>query len=76
MNLHSKAKLVDLLQSWLDDEQVADDLGGTDGIWQCSNSRRRNATLLADACEIVLRSAALQNELEQEISMNGKVSCQ
>lgn len=66
MNLHSKEKLVDVLQCWLDDEQVSDDLGGTDGIWQCTDSSQRNANLLADACEVVLKSAALQNTLNLE----------
>jgi len=66
MNLHSKAKLVDAIQKWLDDEQVQDDLGGTDGIWQCDKINQRNANLYADAVELAIRSMALQAALEDE----------
>ena len=66
MNLHSKAKLVDAIQKWLDDEQVQDDLVGTDGIWQCDKINQRNANLYADAVELAIRSMALQAALEDE----------
>jgi hypothetical protein len=68
MNAHSKAKLVYKIQKWLDDESVADDLGGNLGIWQCSDSRQRNANLYADAVEIAINGMALQSQLEQENS--------
>ena len=66
MKAENRAKLVNLLQDWFDDEFVADDLGGTDGIWQCTDTRQRNANLCADAVELVIKSMALQSQLETE----------
>ena len=66
MNLKSKVKLVDAIQEWLNDDEVSDDLGGTDGIWQCDKINQRNANLYADAVELAIRSMALQAALEDE----------
>jgi len=66
MKAESRAKLVNLLQGWLDDELVSDDLGGTDGIWQCNDTRQRNANLYADAVDLSIKAMALQSSLEQE----------
>lgn len=68
MNSHTKAKLIDKIQEWLDDETVAGDLGGTFGILQCTDTRQRNANLYADAIEVVIKSMSLQGELEREIN--------
>ena len=68
MNAYSRAKLVDKIQDWLDDETVADDLGGTQGILQCTNTKQRNANLYADAVEVAINAMTLQSELESENS--------
>lgn len=66
MDAYSRAKLVDKIQEWLDDENVADDLGGTSRIWQCTDIRQRNANLYADAVELAINSMTLQSQLEEE----------
>jgi len=68
MQTRTKAKLTEKLQEWLDDEEVGDDLGGTDGIWQDNTTAARNANVMADAVENVINAMALQSELEEELN--------
>ena len=67
MQPKTKAKLVDCIQKWLDDEVVSDDLGGNLGMWQDPTSARKNANLFADAVDLAIRSMALQAELEKTL---------
>jgi len=68
MDIRAKADLLDHLQEWLNDEKIADILGGTHGIWQDTTTTQRNANILADACEVVIDAMALQSDLEKELN--------
>lgn len=68
MNANSKAKLVEKIQDWLDDERVSDDLGGNCAMWQDVDATNKNAHLMADAVEICVRAASLQSELDDELN--------
>lgn len=67
MKHETKAKLVNAIQAWLDDESVADDLGGNLGILQDITVQYRNANLCVDAVEIAIRGQALQSTLSEEL---------
>lgn len=63
MDIKLKADLKDKLQKWLD--KNADDLGSTSGIYQDDSANCANAELMANACEVVIDSMTLQQELNE-----------
>jgi hypothetical protein len=58
-----KAKLVDKIQEFLDDEENADLIGATLGAWQDDSLERKNATLMAESAFCVLKAQHIQYEL-------------
>ena len=66
MDIKLKANLKENLQKWL--EKNVDELGSTSGIWQDNSANCLNAELMANSCEVVIDSMALQQELNERYS--------